>query len=133
MRVLAAGALAIAVALLVVFTCAAVRVGAWPRGADAFGFGAAIAVSGALLIAVLQWPVLASLRRRGVELGPAPAALVAALGVNAPVYAALAVVGRDRSLFAGGEAALLALGFAAMGLVFGAGYASIHRRTPSRA
>jgi hypothetical protein len=49
---------------------------------------------------------------------------VAALGVNAPVYALLAAVGRDRSLFAGGEAALLAAGFASMAAVFGAGYAT---------
>ena len=128
-RALALEAVAIAVALLVVLGSAAVRFGAWPTGADAIGFAASIAVSGGLLLTAVHWPVLASLRRRGVTLGPMRAALVGALGLNAPVYAALAVVGRDRSLFAGGEAALLALGFGLMGAVFGAGYASIYRRS----
>jgi hypothetical protein len=124
-RALAVQALAITVALLAVFGGAAMRFGSWPSGADATVFAAAIAVGGALVLTVVHWPVLASLRRRGVRLAPARAALVGALGLNAPVYAALAVVGRDRSLFAAGEAALLALGFGVMAALFGAGYASI--------
>ncbi len=129
MRVLAIGIVSIAVSLLLVLGVAAFRDGVWPTGADAMGFGVASGVVGALLVTGFYWPVLASLRRRGVTLGPRNSAIVAAIGLNAPVYAGLAVVGRDRSLFAGGEAVQLAVGFASMATLFGAGYALVRRVT----
>jgi hypothetical protein len=92
----------------------------------------AITVAGALLVGAAYWPVLAGLRRRGVALTPGRAALVAALGLNAPAYAALAILGRSRTLFAGGEALLIGLGFALMGLVFGAGYVGVHREAAAK-
>jgi hypothetical protein len=127
MKVLAVAVAAIVLSVLTVLGGAALRAGAWPTGADATGFAMATAVAGALLVGALYWPVLAGLRRRAVALPPWRAALVTALGLNAPAYAALAVLGQDRRLFAGGEAPLIALGFASMGLAFGAGYARVQR------
>ena len=129
MRVLGVAALAIALAVLAVLGGVSVGSGARPSGADVAGFGTLIAVAGAGIVAAVHWPVLAGLRRRGVMLSPARAAVLVGLGVNAPLYATLAVIGRDRSLFGADEAALFALGFALIGLVFGAGYATIHRRS----
>ncbi|MFN2564420.1 MAG: hypothetical protein ABR499_05335 [Gemmatimonadaceae bacterium] len=132
MKVLSIAVLAVALSLVAVFGAAAVVYGAAPSGPDAAGFAAATAVTGAALIGALHWPVLAGLRRRGVALDPTRATLITALGLNAPVYAVLAVVGRNRALFAGGEAALLALGFALIAVLFGAGYAGIHRHAAAK-
>ena len=132
LQVVAVAVVAILAALFAVFGTMALRDGVWPAGRDALGFAAAIALTGAVLVTALHWPALGGLRRRGVALGPWPAGLVAALGLNAPVYAVLAVIGRDRSLFARDEAAFLGLGFAVIGWVFGAGYATIHRQPAAR-
>jgi hypothetical protein len=127
MKVVAVALLAIILSLLTVLGGIAVQTGGWPSGEDAMGFVLAIAVAGTLLVGALYWPVLARLRRRRAALTPARAAVVAGLGLNAPVYLLLAILGRDRSLFAGGETFVIGLAFAVIGLVFGAGYARTHR------
>jgi hypothetical protein len=126
MRLLVVAVLAIASSLVVVLGTATLLYGAPPSGSDAVGFVFSTAATGVVLVAALHWPVLAALRRRGVTLTPGSAGMIAAAGINAPIYAILASIGRKPALFAGGEAMLLALGFAAAGLVFGAGYAKIH-------
>jgi hypothetical protein len=127
MKVFVVAIIAIALSVVAVVGGAAVQSGASLTGPDALGFATVTTAAGALLIAALHWPVLARLRRRTSSLRPGQAALIAALGLNAPVYAALALLGRNRALFAGGEVVWLALGFALMGLIFGAGYAHTHR------
>jgi hypothetical protein len=127
-KVLAVAIAAIGISVLAVVGGVALESGAWPAGPDAFGFAAATAVGGALLVGAVHWPVLARLRRgAGRRLTPGRAALIAALGLNAPVYAALALLGRNRALFAAGEAVLLGVGVALIGLIFGAGYARAQR------
>jgi hypothetical protein len=127
MKTLVVAIIAIALSVAAVVGGAAVQSGTSLTGPDAMGFATVTAAAGALLIAALHWPVLARLRRRTSSLRPGRAALIAALGLNAPVYAALALLGRNRALFAGGEVVWLGLGFALMGLLFGAGYAHTHR------
>jgi hypothetical protein len=126
-RVLAVALGAITLALAAVLAAIALRYGALPAGPDAAGFAVATALASAFLVGVLYWPVLATLRRRGVSLSAVRAALLTTLGLNAPVYAALAVLGRDRRLFAGDEVFFLAIGVALVGALFGAGYARTHR------
>jgi hypothetical protein len=132
MKVLAVALLAVMLSLLAVLAGVALTAGALPSGPDVAGFALLTAAVGGALIVALHWPVLAGLRRRGVPLDATRAALVATLGLNAPVYAVLAVIGRDPALFGGGEAALFALGFALLALVFGAGYARLHRGAAGR-
>lgn len=127
MKVVAMGLVAIVFSLATVLAGAALQTGAWPSGPDAMGFAMATAVAGILLMVVVHWPVLARLRRRAGVLSPWRAAIVAALVLNAPVYVGLAVVGQNRSVFAGGETFLVGVAFAVLGLVFGAGYAHTHR------
>lgn len=127
MKVVAVALLAIVLSLLTVLGGVAVQTGAWPSGPDAMGFVVATAVAGTVLVGALYWPVLARLRRRPGALTAARAAVVAGVGLNAPVYLLLAVVGRDRSLFAGGETFVIGLAFAVIGVIFGAGYARMHR------
>jgi hypothetical protein len=91
------------------------------------GFAAATGVAGILLVGVLYWPVLARLRRRSGVLRAGRAAVLVGLVLNVPVYVALGVASQNRSFFAGGEAGLIGLGLAVLGLVFGAGYATAHR------
>jgi hypothetical protein len=119
---------AIALAVLTVLIGAAWQSEGWPSGTDAWGFALAIVVGGGLVILALYWPVLARLRRGPRQLTRARAAVVTAVALNAPAYVALALVGQNRSLFAGGEALIIALALAVMGVAFGAGYAGIRRR-----
>jgi hypothetical protein len=109
-----------------VFAAAALQFGAAPAGADAAGFALVTAGTGAALIALLYWPTLAYLRRRSPTLSATRAAIVVALGLNAPVYAALLILGRDRQLFAGDEVVPLMVGVALIGALFAAGYARTH-------
>jgi hypothetical protein len=119
---------AITLALVAVLAAVAVQYGTLPSGADAAGFAIVTAVAGVLLVGLLYWPVLARLRRRPGGLSAARGALTTALGLNAPIYVALAVLGRDRRLFAGDEVLLLGFGVALLGVLFGAGYPYAHRK-----
>jgi len=126
LKTVAVALVAIALALAAVLGALALQQGAFPEGPDAVGFVVATAVGAAALVALLYWPALAMLRRRG-PLSARRAALVTALGLNTPVYLALLVLGTERQLFAGDEVLHFALGFAVVGLCFGAGYARVHR------
>jgi hypothetical protein len=127
MKVLAVAVLAVVVSVVTVLGGAAWQAGAWPSGPDAVGFGLATGVAGAVVVGALYWPVLAWLRRRGGTLRPLATAGLTAAGLNAPVYAVLAIAGNDRNLFAANEAFLIGMAFALMGIGFGAGYAWTHR------
>ena len=127
MKVVAVGLIAILCSLAAALGGAAVQTGAWPSGPDALGFAAATAVAGFVLVSVLYWPVLSRLRRRSDVMRPGRAAALLALVVNLPVYVALTVVGQNRSFFAGGEAFLIGVALAVLGLAFGAGYANANR------
>ena len=130
MRALLSALAACAATVALAFLAATAYHGTPPSGPDFTGFAAATFVGGGALAALGYAPALRWWWRRsagGALPSRARSAAVAATVLNAPAYALLAVLARDRGLFAEGEAALLALAVAVLGLCFGWTYRAAGR------
>lgn len=94
---------------------------------DLIGSSIAMAITGAALVALLYWPALAFLRRKWGALSVWRAVAVTLLGLNAPVYAGLLLLGRNREIFAAGEVLTLVIAAALIGTLFSAGFARLRQ------
>ncbi len=85
-------------------------------------------ITGAGLVALLYLPALAYLRRRWGAMSAGRSVIVTLFGLNAPVYAGLLLLGRNRALLAAGEVVSILVAAALVGALFAAGFARLHRR-----
>jgi hypothetical protein len=123
-RVTAIAALAWLTAALTTSLAFAVVSGEKPSAEDLLGHGIVTFVTGAVLLLVSYLPVVWLLRRRlGERLSPMQAMTATGVMANLPAFAVLALLSGRADLFAGGEAAWLALQFLLFGLLFGLGFA----------
>jgi hypothetical protein len=95
-----------------------------PSAEDVLGHGIVTFVPGVVLVLACYLPAVWLLRRRlGGKVSAGQAVATTGVIANVPAFLVLALLARRADLFAGGEAASIALQFLLFGALFGFGFA----------